>query len=34
MDPRILQLDPLIPTERTPKPEDLIALATYLGARW
>ena len=22
------------PTERTPKPEDLIALATYLGVRW
>ena len=25
---------PTGPTERTPKPEYLIALATYLGARW
>ena len=25
---------PTGPTERTPKPEDLIALATYLGVRW
>ena len=25
---------PTGPTERTPKPEYLIALATYLGVRW
>ena len=25
---------PTGPTERTPKPECLIALATYLGVRW
>ena len=30
----MFQESPTGPTERTPKPEYLIALATYLGVRW
>ena len=29
-----IKKSPTGPTERTPKPEYLIALATYLGVRW
>ena len=30
----ISKKSPTGPTERTPKPEFLIALVTYLGVRW
>ena len=30
----VSQKSPTGPTERTPKPEYLIALTTYLGVRW
>ncbi len=33
-DVHISKKSPTGPTERTPKPEYLIALATYLGVRW
>ena len=32
--PVISKKSPTGPTERTPKPENLIALATSLGVRW
>ena len=32
--PRYSKKSPTGPTERTPKPEYLIVLATYLGVRW
>ena len=31
---RVSKKSPTGPTERTPKPEYLIALAPYLGVRW
>ena len=31
---KLSKKSPTGPTERTPKPEYLVALATYLGVRW